>query len=119
MLGPGLLATVQDSALWTRTPARYRCAQDSRGAAIAHEETALRSRERLSKLVAKRTSRIAALEIDTNWRMSRRRWSPLASLNQFTETKPKSRYDRMNRRRHGAAQALYSAGLLRPRCAVT
>ena len=46
--------------------------------------------------------------------------TPLAaSLNQFTETKPKSRYDRMNGRRHGGAQTLYLAGPLRPRCAVT
>src|SRR2546426_7347832 len=45
--------------------------------------------------------------------------------NQFTGTKPKSRYGRMNRRRHRGGQALwggqasYLAGLLRPRCAVT
>ena len=39
--------------------------------------------------------------------------------NQFTGTKPKSRYGRMNRRRHRGGQALYLAGLLRPRRAVT
>src|SRR4029450_8152350 len=39
--------------------------------------------------------------------------------NQFTGTKPKSRYGRMNRRRHRGGQALYLAGLLQSRCAVT
>jgi hypothetical protein len=43
---------------------------------------------------------------------------PRTSYNQFTGTKPKSRYGRMNRRRHRSGQALYLAGS-RPRCAVT